>query len=56
MNILELAAQHGQISVGDIMRITATPRGTFKKRLAELVAAGHLKLVGQGRGAKYTPG
>ncbi|MDX9912606.1 MAG: hypothetical protein RBS39_12315 [Phycisphaerales bacterium] len=56
VTILDLAAEHGQIGVGDIMRITATPRGTVKKRLAELVEAGHLKPVGQGRGAKYTPG
>lgn len=56
VTILDLAAEHGQIGVGDIMRITATPRGTVKKRLAELVEAGHLKPVGQGRGAKYTLG
>ena len=54
VTILDLAAEHGQISVGDIIRITETPRGTVKKRVTELVEAGHLKLVGQGRGAKYT--
>ncbi|MFI4870322.1 MAG: Fic family protein, partial [Phycisphaerales bacterium JB061] len=54
VTILDLAAEHGQISVGDIIRITETPRGTVKKRVTELVESGHLKLVGQGRGAKYT--
>lgn len=54
VTILDLAAEHGQVSVGDIMRITGTPRGTVKKRVTELVEAGHLKLIGQGRGARYT--
>lgn len=56
VTILDLAAEHGQISVGDIMRVTGAPRGTVKKRVAELVEAGHLKRVGQGRGARYTLG
>lgn len=56
VTILDLATEHGQVSVGDIMRITATPRGTVKKRVAELVEAGHLRLVGRGRGSRYTPG
>jgi Fic family protein len=54
ITILDLAAEHGQVSVGDIIRITATPRGTVKKRINELVQAGHLAPVGQGRGARYT--
>lgn len=53
VTILDLAAEHGQVSVGDIIRITEAPRGTVKKRLGELVEAGHLKLVGQGRAARY---
>lgn len=53
VTILDLATEHGQISVGDIMRITAAPRSTVKKRVSELVEAGQLKPVGQGRGAKY---
>ena len=53
VTILDLAAEHGQGSVGDILRLTAAPRGTAKKRIAELVAAGHLERVGKGRGSKY---
>jgi len=56
VTILDLAAEHGQIGVGDIMDITTTPRGTVKKRVADLVKAGYLKPVGRGRGAKYTLG
>ena len=55
VTILDLAVEHGQISVGDIMRLTGTPRSTVKKHLAKLVDAGDLTLVGQGRGAKYIP-
>ncbi len=55
VTILDLAAEHAQISVGDIIRATGAPRGTIKKRLTELVEAGHLTPIGQGRGTKYTP-
>tara|TARA_R110000782_G_scaffold48627_3_gene106391 strand:+ start:1114 stop:2169 length:1056 start_codon:yes stop_codon:yes gene_type:complete len=55
VTILDLAAEHGRISVGDIIRATGAPRGTIKKRLTELVEAGHLTPIGQGRGAKYIP-
>jgi len=51
--ILDLAAEHGQVSIGDIMRTTAAPRGTIKKRVTDLVNAGHLKPVGRGRGTAY---
>lgn len=54
--IVELVTQHGQVSVGEVMRITGAPRGTAKKHLADLVASGHLKRVGQGRGSRYTLG
>ena len=55
VEILDLAAEHGQISVADIIRVTRAPRGTIKKRLTELVKAGHLKSGGKGRGARYSP-
>lgn len=53
VTILELVAEHGPIGVGDLVRITRAARGTVKTRVAELVAAGELRRVGQGRGAKY---
>lgn len=52
--ILQLAAEHGELSVGDIVRITGSPRGTVKKRVSQLTEAGYLRLVGRGRGARYT--
>lgn len=51
--ILEIAAEHGRVSVGEIVRATGSPRATVKKRLAELVKAGHLRPVGRGRAAHY---
>ncbi len=51
--IIELASEHGQISVADIIRVTQAPRATIKKRLTELVQAGHLKRGGKGRSTWY---
>lgn len=56
VRILELAADHGRVSVGEIMRATGAPRGTVKKRLTELTEAGHLRAVGKGRATHYVPG
>lgn len=53
VTILELAADHGEVSVSGIMRVTGAPRGTVKKRLTELLAAGQLKQVGVGRATRY---
>lgn len=51
--ILDLVTQHGPVSVRDLVRLTAAPRGTVKKRLLELVAAGHLDRNGNGRATVY---
>lgn len=56
VTILDLVVEHGQVSVGEIMGATGAPRGTVKKRVTELVEAGHLRLVGRGRGARYVGG
>lgn len=56
VRILELATEHGQISIGEIVRATNSPLGTVKKRLAELAKAGHLKSVGKGRATRYVIG
>jgi hypothetical protein len=50
--ILELATEHGEVTAGGVIRATGAPRGTVKKRLGELAAAGKLRLVGKGRGAR----
>lgn len=53
VRILELAAEHGSVTVSQAIAVTGAPRGTVKKRLGELTAAGRLKLLGKGRGARY---
>lgn len=55
ITILELVTEHGHASVGDIIKATGAPRATVKKRLAELVQAGHLRRVGAGRASRYLP-
>ncbi len=52
--ILDLAAEHGQISVADVIGVTAAPRATIKKRLTELTQSGHLRRGGKGRATWYT--
>ena len=51
--ILELITQHGELSTGDLMQLTGSPRSTIKNHLSDLVEHGHIKLVGKGRGARY---
>ncbi len=53
VRILDLAAQHGQISVAQIILATGAPRGTVKKRLTDLVEQGQLKRTGQARSTRY---
>jgi len=53
IRIIELAAEHGEIGVAQIMRTTGAVRGTVKKRLGELLESGHLKRTGRARGSKY---
>jgi Fic family protein len=52
--IIDLAAEHGQISVADIVRVTKAPRATIKKRVTDLAKSGHLKRGGKGRSTWYS--
>ncbi|QCL97757.1 Fic family protein [Agrobacterium tumefaciens] len=51
--LLELAREHGRISVAEAARITHASRHTIKDHLKALVDQGHLVLRGAGRGAWY---
>lgn len=55
VRIVELAAEHGRISVGEILRVTGAARATVKKRLSELMSSGHLTRGGKGRSTWYAP-
>lgn len=51
--LLELAREHGRITVAEAARITHASRHTIKDHLKALVDQGHLVLRGAGRGAWY---
>lgn len=55
IKILDLAVEHGQISIADIIRVTRAPRATIKKRLTELIKSRHLTRGGKGRATWYSP-
>jgi Fic family protein len=51
--ILELAREHGRVTVAEAVRVSGASRNTIKDHLKALVAQGHLALHGAGRGAWY---
>tara|TARA_E500000318_G_scaffold107170_1_gene116120 strand:- start:10799 stop:11857 length:1059 start_codon:yes stop_codon:yes gene_type:complete len=51
--ILELATQHGKLTIGQIVTVTGANRNTVKKHLQALVAANHLAQHGKGKGTWY---
>lgn len=51
--ILELAREHGRITISESVRASGVNRNTVKDHLKSLVAQGHLRLHGAGRGAWY---
>lgn len=53
VTLLELAREHGRITVAEAARITYASRHTIKDHLKALVDQGHLVLQGAGRGAWY---
>jgi Fic family protein len=53
VRILELATEHGRLSVGQIVDITGANRNTVKKHLQSLVANQHLSQHGKGKGTWY---
>jgi Fic family protein len=53
IRILELAKEHGKMTVGLIVGMTGANRNTIKKHLQSLVAANHLAQHGAGKGTWY---
>ncbi len=56
IQILELAKEHGRLTIGQIVQITGANRNTVKKRLQSLVIAKHLTQHGRGKGTWYGRG
>jgi Fic family protein len=52
--ILELAREHGRVTVAQAARLSGASRNTVKVHLKTLVEQGHLILRGAGRGAWYS--
>ena len=56
LRIVELAREHGRITMKDAISLTGVSRNTIKEHLRKLVETGQLILRGKGRGAWYGPG
>jgi Fic family protein len=54
LKIIDLAQEHGQVSVADIVAATGGNRNTVKKRLGELLSGGYLQRGGKGKGTWYS--
>jgi Fic family protein len=54
VHILELAREHGRITVGDAAKATGSSRNTVKGHIRALVENGHLERHGAGRGTWYS--
>ncbi|MEO7547627.1 MAG: Fic family protein [Ramlibacter sp.] len=53
LQIVEFAREHGRITMGDAIRLTAGSRNTLKQHFRTLVERGHLVQHGAGRGVWY---
>ena len=51
--LLELARQHGRLTMTAAVKLTGANRNTIKVHLRQLVEAGEMRLMGQGRGSWY---
>jgi Fic family protein len=54
VQILELAREHGRVTVAEVVKVTGISRNTVKFHLRSLVNHGHLTPHGAGRGAWYS--
>lgn len=52
--IVELAREHGRLTMADAVKLTGANRNTLKQHFRTLVNDGHLELHGQARGAWYS--
>jgi predicted HTH transcriptional regulator len=51
--ILDLARQHGRLTLSEAAAMTRANRNTLKVHLRQLVDAGRLRLMGRGRASWY---
>jgi len=55
VQILEIAREHGRVTVNDAVKATGSSRNTIKDHIKNLRTNGHLKRHGAGRGTWYSP-
>ena len=53
LQIVELAREHGRVTIGDAIKLTGASRNTLKGHFRSLVEQGHLNQQGRGRGVWY---
>lgn len=53
LQIVELAREHGRVTMGDVIALTGASRNTLKQHFRTLVEQGHLNQRGSGRGVWY---
>ena len=53
LQIVELAREHGRVTIGDAIKLTGSSRNTLKQHFRALVEHGHLNQHGSGRGVWY---
>jgi Fic family protein len=51
--IVDHTAQHGRVTIGEMIRVTGASRNTLKEHFRSLVAKGHLVRRGTGKGSWY---
>lgn len=54
VQILNHAREHGQVTIGDMIKLTGTSRNTLKQHFRQLTQKGHLVMYGNGRGTWYS--
>jgi len=53
VQVVEFAREHGRVTIGEANKLHGASRNTLKQQFRALVARGHLKPHGSGRGAWY---
>ena len=56
VRIIEVAREHGRVTMAQVVRLTGASRNTLKLHFRALVERGHLRRRGQGRGVWYELG
>jgi Fic family protein len=54
IKMVELAREHGKISISDVVRLTGANRNALKVHFRKLVQLNHIEQHGQGRGVWYS--